>query len=71
MFVYSVIMASYGWYPSTLLGAVSPDRGWEDKTVNNMPDSWGQEWTYAQRRVLEEGDWTPSKLFSTKVTIID
>ena len=34
-----------------LIGAVTA--GWEDPEVNAMQDSWGQEWTYAQRRLLE------------------
>merc|ERR1712226_1236068 len=50
MFVYGVVMASYGWLPSQLINAV-PD--WEDKMINNMADSWGQEWTYEQRMVLQ------------------
>ena len=36
--------------PSQLINAV-PD--WEDKMINNMADSWGQEWTYEQRMVLQ------------------
>ena len=52
--------------PSHLLNAVSTtEEGWEDETFNNMQDSWGQvaraagrsfpaqEWTFSQRRVLE------------------
>jgi len=49
LFVYSVIMASYGWLPGQLLNA-NPD--WEREHVV-MEDSWGQEWTYSQRRTLE------------------
>ena len=36
--------------PSELVNAVL---AWEDKMNNNMADSWGQEWTYEQRMMLQ------------------
>ena len=36
--------------PSELVNAVP---AWEDKMNNNMADSWGQEWTYEQRMMLQ------------------
>lgn len=40
-FVYVVIMAENGFMPSRLLGL----RGqWDSKSVNDLEDSFGQEW---------------------------
>ncbi|ELU12040.1 hypothetical protein CAPTEDRAFT_168025 [Capitella teleta] len=49
-FVYFVIMAENGFWPSRLLGL---RKAWDSKGVNDLEDSHGQEWTYAQRKVLE------------------
>ncbi|EDO36455.1 predicted protein [Nematostella vectensis] len=47
---YFVIMAENGFLPGDLFNI----RGlWEDKTNNTLLDSYGQEWGYAQRKVLE------------------
>lgn len=49
-FVYFVIMAENGfsfWQLFGLRGA------WDSKAVNSLQDSYGQEWTYASRKVLE------------------
>merc|ERR1711870_34652 len=48
--VYFVIMAENGFWPSTLLGL---RRSWDSQAVNDLEDSYGQEWTYADRKVLE------------------
>ena len=40
-FVYLVIMAENGFWPSRLLGL---RKSWESKTVNDLEDSYGQEW---------------------------
>jgi len=50
-FVYAVIMASYGWMPNRLFNIKSE---WEDEYNNNLKDSWGQEWSFGQRRLLEQ-----------------
>merc|ERR1719431_806200 len=50
-FIYAVIMASYGWMPNRLLGIKSE---WEDPYNNNLEDSWGQEWSYGQRMLLQQ-----------------
>ena len=50
-FVYAVIMASYGWLPNRLLNIKNE---WDDMYVNNLEDSWGQEWTFGQRKLLEK-----------------
>ncbi|XP_032072027.1 sodium/potassium-transporting ATPase subunit alpha-2-like [Thamnophis elegans] len=49
-FTYFVIMAENGFLPSTLLG-IRLD--WDDHTVNDLEDSYGQQWTYHQRKVVE------------------
>merc|ERR1712032_569971 len=49
-FVYFVILAENGFWPSTLLGL---RRQWDSQAVNDLEDSYGQEWTYADRKVLE------------------
>jgi hypothetical protein len=44
-FVYLVIMAENGFWPSRLLGL---RKSWESKTVNDLEDSYGQEWVINQ-----------------------
>ena len=40
-FTYLVIMAENGFFPSRLLGL---RQSWESKNVNDLQDSYGQEW---------------------------
>merc|ERR1712226_156202 len=49
-FVYTVIMAENGFLPTRLLGI---RREWDSQAVNDLEDSYGQEWTYADRKILE------------------
>jgi len=49
-FTYFVIMAENGYWPSRLLGL---RHAWESKAINDLRDSYGQEWTYDDRKVLE------------------
>merc|ERR1711936_1061927 len=49
-FVYFVIMAENGFRPSRLLGL---RREWDDRGNNALEDSYGQEWTYGQRKIVE------------------
>ncbi|XP_022085909.1 sodium/potassium-transporting ATPase subunit alpha-like [Acanthaster planci] len=49
-FTYFVIMAENGFLPYTLFDL---RRDWDNKGMNNVVDSYGQEWTYNQRKVLE------------------
>lgn len=49
-FTYFVILAENGFLPSSLLGIrVS----WDDRWVNDVEDSYGQQWTYEQRKIVE------------------
>merc|ERR1712004_845438 len=49
-FVYFVILCENGWWPSTLLGI---RQQWDSQAINDLADSYGQEWTYADRKILE------------------
>nr|ABO61333.1 Na+/K+ ATPase alpha subunit [Doryteuthis opalescens] len=49
-FTYFVIMAENGFWISHLLGI---RKNWDSMGVNDLEDSYGQEWTYAQRKKLE------------------
>jgi len=49
-FVYFVIMAENGFLPKDLFGM---RRDWDSRAVNDLEDSYGQEWTYADRKILE------------------
>merc|ERR1712177_121271 len=49
-FVYFVILCENGFWPSKLFGL---RRAWDSAAVNDLEDSYGQEWTYADRKVLE------------------
>ena len=49
-FVYLVIMSENGFLPSKLLGI---RRKWDSSAVNDLEDSYGQEWTYRDRKRLE------------------
>jgi len=42
-FVYFVIMAENGFWPSRLFGL---RKNWDSIAVNDLEDSYGQEWTY-------------------------
>ncbi|XP_061453578.1 sodium/potassium-transporting ATPase subunit alpha-3 [Rhineura floridana] len=49
-FSYFVILAENGFLPSGLVGI---RLNWDDRTVNDLEDSYGQQWTYEQRKVVE------------------
>ncbi|XP_545754.3 sodium/potassium-transporting ATPase subunit alpha-4 isoform X1 [Canis lupus familiaris] len=49
-FTYFVILAENGFKPIDLLGI---RLNWEDRFFNDLEDSYGQQWTYEQRKVLE------------------
>merc|ERR1711953_6169 len=49
-FVYFVIMCENGFWPSKLFGL---RRAWDSPAINDLEDSYGQEWTYADRKILE------------------
>lgn len=49
-FVYLVIMAQNGFMPRNLWGL--RDR-WDSRSINDLEDSYGQEWSYNERKILE------------------
>jgi len=49
-YVYFVILGENGFWPSRLLGL---RRAWDSKAINDLEDSYGQEWTYKDRKILE------------------
>ncbi|ESN95060.1 hypothetical protein HELRODRAFT_102867 [Helobdella robusta] len=50
MFAWFVLYAQSGFHPSLVVGARAE---WENPANNNFVDSYGQEWTYAQRCILQ------------------
>ncbi|CAF1209285.1 unnamed protein product [Rotaria magnacalcarata] len=50
-FVYTVVMAENGFLPSRLFGL---RKSWDSRSINDLEDSYGQEWTYYQRKALED-----------------
>uniref|UniRef100_A0A4W5LHN1 Sodium/potassium-transporting ATPase subunit alpha n=1 Tax=Hucho hucho TaxID=62062 RepID=A0A4W5LHN1_9TELE len=49
-FTYFVILAENGFWPETLLGI---RLNWDDRANNEVEDSYGQQWTYEQRKIIE------------------
>uniref|UniRef100_A0A4W3ISJ8 Sodium/potassium-transporting ATPase subunit alpha n=2 Tax=Callorhinchus milii TaxID=7868 RepID=A0A4W3ISJ8_CALMI len=49
-FTYFVILAENGFLPSRLIN-IRLD--WDDRSTNDLVDSYGQEWTYEQRKIVE------------------
>jgi sodium/potassium-transporting ATPase subunit alpha len=49
-FAYSVCLAQSGFLPSRIIGIRT---FWDSAKVNDLRDSYGAEWTYQQRKVLE------------------
>jgi sodium/potassium-transporting ATPase subunit alpha len=50
MFVYFVVMAENGFLPGYLFGL---RKAWDSSSINDLEDSYGQEWTYVNRKRLE------------------
>ncbi|KAK1169893.1 sodium/potassium-transporting ATPase subunit alpha-1-like [Acipenser oxyrinchus oxyrinchus] len=49
-FTYFVVLAENGFLPMRLLG-IRTD--WDDKSLNDLEDSYGQQWTFEQRKIVE------------------
>merc|ERR1712198_584048 len=63
-FVYFVIMCENGFWPSRLFGI---RRSWDSSAVNDLEDSYGQEWTYHDRKILE---YTCHTAFFVSIVIV-
>merc|ERR1711887_140204 len=63
-FVYFVILAEHGFLPGKLFGL---RRSWDSIAVNDLEDSYGQEWTYKDRKKLE---YTCHTAFFVSIVIV-
>merc|ERR1711981_1527597 len=63
-FVYFVIMAENGFWPSKLFGL---RKAWDSLAINDLKDSYGQEWTYKDRKILE---YTTHSAFFVSIVIV-
>merc|ERR1712158_236282 len=63
-FVYFVIMAENGFRPSILFGI---RKEWDSIAVNDLEDSYGQEWTYRDRKILE---YTRHTAFFVSIVVV-
>ncbi|XP_072107028.1 sodium/potassium-transporting ATPase subunit alpha-2 isoform X3 [Mobula birostris] len=63
-FTYFVILAENGFLPSHLLNL---RLDWDDRTRNDLEDSYGQEWTYEQRKIVE---FTCHTAFFTSIVVV-
>nr|WBB44915.1 Na+/K+-ATPase alpha 2 [Chrysogorgia stellata] len=63
-FVYFVILAEHGFLPDKLLGIREE---WDSKAINDLADSYGQEWTYHDRKILE---YTCHTAFFVSIVIV-
>nr|CAH0111942.1 unnamed protein product [Daphnia galeata] len=63
-FTYLVIMAENGFKPDLLLGI---RKRWDSRSVNDLEDSYGQEWTYDARKQLE---YTCHTAFFVSIVIV-
>uniref|UniRef100_H2ZT16 Sodium/potassium-transporting ATPase subunit alpha n=1 Tax=Latimeria chalumnae TaxID=7897 RepID=H2ZT16_LATCH len=63
-FTYFVILAENGFLPLKLIG-IRLD--WDDRAKNDLEDSYGQEWTYEQRKIVE---FTCHTAFFTSIVVV-
>jgi sodium/potassium-transporting ATPase subunit alpha len=63
-FVYFVILSENGFLPERLFGL---RRSWDSLGINDLKDSYGQEWTYFERKKLE---YTCHTAFFVSIVIV-
>ncbi|XP_032898540.1 sodium/potassium-transporting ATPase subunit alpha-2 [Amblyraja radiata] len=63
-FTYFVILAENGFLPSHLINL---RLDWDDRSRNDLEDSYGQEWTYEQRKIVE---FTCHTAFFTSIVVV-
>merc|ERR1712158_288060 len=63
-FTYFVILAENGFLPWDLFGL---RRSWDSLAINDLEDSYGQEWTYKDRKILE---YTCHSAFFVSIVIV-
>lgn len=54
-FCYFVVMGDHGFLPSRLVGL---REDWDDEDINDLTDSYGNQWTYDDRKRLENSGGT-------------
>ncbi|KAK9395032.1 potassium-transporting ATPase alpha chain 2 [Crotalus adamanteus] len=55
LLTYFTVYAEQGWLPQSLLRIRVP---WEQEYLADLPDSYGQEWTFEQRKYLQFNGYT-------------
>jgi sodium/potassium-transporting ATPase subunit alpha len=63
-FVYFVIMGENGFWPGRLFGL---RKYWDSSAINDLEDSYHQEWTYRDRKILE---YTCHTAFFVSIVIV-
>ncbi|XP_055950383.1 sodium/potassium-transporting ATPase subunit alpha-B-like isoform X1 [Argiope bruennichi] len=63
-FTYFVIMSENGFWPDRLLGL---RKEWDSAAVNDLTDSYNQEWTFKDRKILE---YTCHTAFFVSIVIV-
>uniref|UniRef100_A0A1W7RA69 Sodium/potassium-transporting ATPase subunit alpha n=1 Tax=Hadrurus spadix TaxID=141984 RepID=A0A1W7RA69_9SCOR len=63
-FTYFVIMCENGFWPKQLFGL---RRHWDSKAINDLQDSYNQEWTFKSRKTLE---YTCHTAFFVSIVIV-
>merc|ERR1712198_480742 len=63
-FVYFVILMQNGFLPQDLFGL---RKSWDSLAINDLEDSYGQEWTYKDRKILE---YTCHSAFFVSIVIV-
>ncbi|KAL2076928.1 hypothetical protein ACEWY4_027481 [Coilia grayii] len=63
-FTYFVILAENGFLPTSLVGL---RLAWDDRNNNEVEDTFGQQWTYEQRKIVE---FTCHTAFFTSIVVV-
>uniref|UniRef100_A0AAV2JSQ6 Cation-transporting P-type ATPase C-terminal domain-containing protein n=1 Tax=Knipowitschia caucasica TaxID=637954 RepID=A0AAV2JSQ6_KNICA len=63
-FTYFVILCENGFLPWSLVGIRLQ---WDDRDVNDLEDTYGQQWTYEQRKIVE---FTCHTAFFSSIVIV-
>merc|ERR1719497_281172 len=61
---YFVILMQNGFLPGDIIGLRV---NWDDKNMRNVEDSYGQQWSYSQRKIVE---YTCHTMFFTAIVIV-
>ena len=67
-FTYLVIMSEHGFLPNKLFDL---RKTWDSVSINDLQDSYGQEWTYQDRKILENTCHTAFFVTIVMVQLVD